>query len=104
MNLRSAAVTVCGMLLAAAAVLWLFERQISAAWFRLGVQPEITAHLEKRGVRLQTIEDVFWMWQVIDRERVARKLGIAAAELDAEDFFDRIFPADTSLSWISDRF
>lgn len=47
MNLRSAAVTVCGMLLAAAAVLWLFERQISAAWFRLGVQPEITATLER---------------------------------------------------------
>ncbi|MEA2600284.1 MAG: two-component system, NtrC family, nitrogen regulation sensor histidine kinase NtrY [Acidobacteriota bacterium] len=47
MNLRSAAVTVCGLLLAAAAVLWLFERQISAAWFRLGVQPEITATLER---------------------------------------------------------
>jgi signal transduction histidine kinase len=28
-------------------VLWLFERQISAAWFRLGVQPEITATLER---------------------------------------------------------
>lgn len=47
MNLRSAAATVCGMLLAAAAVLWLFERQISGAWFRLGLQPEITATLER---------------------------------------------------------
>ncbi len=45
MNLRSAAVTVCGMLLAAAAVLWLFEREISGPWFRLGVHPEITAAL-----------------------------------------------------------
>ena len=47
MNLRSAAVTVCGMLLAAAAVLWLFERQISGPWFRLGLQPEIIATLER---------------------------------------------------------
>jgi two-component system nitrogen regulation sensor histidine kinase NtrY len=47
MNLRSAAVTVGGMLLAAAAVLWLFERQISGPWFRLAVHPEITAALEQ---------------------------------------------------------
>ncbi len=46
MNLRSAAVTLCGMLLAAAAVLWLFDRQISGTWFRLGLQPEITTALE----------------------------------------------------------
>ena len=31
MNLRSAVVTLCGMLLAAAAVLWLFDREISGA-------------------------------------------------------------------------
>ena len=47
MNLRSAAVTVAGMLLAAGAVLWLFERQISGTWFRLGLQPEIVAALER---------------------------------------------------------
>ncbi|HYX22816.1 MAG TPA: histidine kinase dimerization/phospho-acceptor domain-containing protein, partial [Thermoanaerobaculia bacterium] len=47
MNLRAAAVTVCGMLLAVAAVLWLFEREISGPWFRLGLQPEITAALER---------------------------------------------------------
>jgi signal transduction histidine kinase len=47
MNLRSAAVTLCGMLLAAAAVLWLFDRQISGTWFRLGLQPEITSALER---------------------------------------------------------
>ena len=34
MNLRSAVVTLCGMLLAAAAVLWLFDREISGPWFR----------------------------------------------------------------------
>jgi signal transduction histidine kinase len=47
MNLRSAAVTVAGMLLAAAAVLWLFERQISGPWFRLGLHPEITETLKQ---------------------------------------------------------
>jgi len=47
MNLRSAAITLCGMLLAAAAVLWLFDRQISGTWFRLGLQPEITSTLEQ---------------------------------------------------------
>lgn len=46
MNLRSAAATLCGLLLAAAAVLWLFDRQISRPWFRLGVQPEIVTALE----------------------------------------------------------
>ncbi|HSN85513.1 MAG TPA: HAMP domain-containing sensor histidine kinase [Thermoanaerobaculia bacterium] len=47
MNFRFAAATVCGMLLAAAAVLWLFERQISGAWFRVGLQPEIAIALER---------------------------------------------------------
>jgi two-component system nitrogen regulation sensor histidine kinase NtrY len=46
MNVRSAVVTLCGLLLAAAAVLWLFDRQISGAWFRLGIQPEIVSALE----------------------------------------------------------
>jgi two-component system, NtrC family, nitrogen regulation sensor histidine kinase NtrY len=47
MNLRSAAVTLCGMLLATAAVLWIFDRQISGTWFRLGLQPEIVSTLER---------------------------------------------------------
>lgn len=47
MNFRFAAATVCGMLLAAGGVLWLFERQISGAWFRLGLQPEIATALER---------------------------------------------------------
>lgn len=47
MSWRSAAVTICGMLLAAAAALWLFERQISAAWFRLGLQPDLLSSLER---------------------------------------------------------
>ena len=46
MNLRSAAVTLCGMLLAAGMILWLFNRQISGTW-RLILQPEITSALER---------------------------------------------------------
>lgn len=47
MNVRSAAVTLCGMLLATAAVLWLFDRQISGTWFRLGLQPDVVSTLER---------------------------------------------------------
>ncbi|HYU34855.1 MAG TPA: ATP-binding protein [Thermoanaerobaculia bacterium] len=46
MTWRSAVLTLAGILVATAAALWLFERQISAAWFRLGLQPELLATLE----------------------------------------------------------
>jgi signal transduction histidine kinase len=45
MNVRSALVTLCGLLLASAAVLWVFDQQLSGVWFRLGVQPEIVSAL-----------------------------------------------------------
>ncbi len=47
MSWRSAAFTLGGLLLAAATVLWLFERQISAVWFGLGLRPEVLAVLER---------------------------------------------------------
>jgi two-component system nitrogen regulation sensor histidine kinase NtrY len=46
MNVRSAVITLCGLLFAAAAVLWLFDQQLSGIWFRLGVQPETVSALE----------------------------------------------------------
>ncbi|MEA2560045.1 MAG: two-component system, NtrC family, nitrogen regulation sensor histidine kinase NtrY [Acidobacteriota bacterium] len=46
MSWRSTAATLGGMVLAAAAVLFLFERQLSTAWFRLGLQPEVISALE----------------------------------------------------------
>lgn len=49
MRWRSAAAaitTLAGMVLAAAALLWMFERQLSSAWFRLGMQPEVITALE----------------------------------------------------------
>ena len=47
MSWRPAVLTFAGLLLATAAALWLFERQISAAWFRLGLQPELLTTLER---------------------------------------------------------
>ncbi|HVR98634.1 MAG TPA: ATP-binding protein [Thermoanaerobaculia bacterium] len=47
MTWRSAAVTLTGMLLAVAVLLGLFERRISAAWFRLGHHPEVVVALEQ---------------------------------------------------------
>ena len=46
MSWRSTAATLGGLVLAAAAVLFLFERQLSTAWFRLGLQPEVISALE----------------------------------------------------------
>ena len=43
---RSSAAVLVGMVLAAAAVLFLFERQLSSAWFRMGLQPEVISALE----------------------------------------------------------
>ncbi len=47
MSWRSATATLAGLLLAAAALLFLFERQLSSAWFRLGLQPGVAAALER---------------------------------------------------------
>ncbi len=47
MNVRSALVTLFGMLIAAALVLLLFDREISRPWFRLAVQPDTVAALER---------------------------------------------------------
>lgn len=46
MSWRSTAAVLGGIVLAAAAVLFLFERQLSSAWFRMGLQPEVISALE----------------------------------------------------------
>ncbi len=71
---------------------------------QLATSPAIAAKLQARGITLRTVEDSFWMWQVISPRQVAAKLGLHVAEVEAEDFFDRLFPPDASLYWISDRF
>ena len=46
MSWRSNAAILGGIVLATAAVLFLFERQLSSAWFRVGLQPEVITALE----------------------------------------------------------
>lgn len=46
MSWRSTVAVLGGIFLAAAAVLYLFERQLSSAWFRMGLQPEVISALE----------------------------------------------------------
>jgi signal transduction histidine kinase len=47
MSRRGFLAALAAVLLAGAAVLWLFERQLSGAWLRLGLHPEILARLER---------------------------------------------------------
>jgi two-component system nitrogen regulation sensor histidine kinase NtrY len=44
---RSLAISLLAVLLAAGVTLWLFERQLSAVWLRLGVHPEVLGVLER---------------------------------------------------------
>jgi predicted N-acetyltransferase YhbS len=71
---------------------------------QLTTAPPVRQQLESRGLSLRTIEDVFWMWQVISPARVAAKLGISEAELAADDIFFRLLPPERSVYWAADRF
>ncbi len=71
---------------------------------QLATSPDVAAKLQGRGVSLRTVEDSFWMWQVISARQVATKLGLHVKEVEADDFFYRLFPPDASVYWISDRF
>jgi len=70
----------------------------------LGIDPEVLELLSRSGMVSRTVEDVFWMWRVIDPTRVACKLGLSENEVRAEKFFDRLLPPTDSVYWISDRF
>jgi two-component system, NtrC family, nitrogen regulation sensor histidine kinase NtrY len=81
MNFRSAAVTLCGMLLAAAAILWLFNRQISGTW-RLGLQPEIKSALEqsltdqKALARLDSRREAEYRSRFAENQKLLQRLHI----------------------------
>ncbi len=79
-------------------------RELPGSITHLGISPGIEAQLTDRGLAVRTVEDVFWMWQIISPERVAAKLGVSAAELDAEDIFFRLLPPGRSVYWTADRF
>jgi len=71
---------------------------------QLGTAPAVQEPLRARGLTLRTVEDVFWMWRVISPARLAAKLGISVADVEAEDLFARLLPPDASRFWIADRF
>jgi predicted N-acetyltransferase YhbS len=71
---------------------------------QLTIAPAVRQQLEAKGLSLRTIDDAFWMWQVISPPRVARKLGVSEAELAADDVFFRLFPPERSVYWAADRF
>jgi len=71
---------------------------------QLAVAPDVQQRLHARGLSLRNVEDVFWMWQIISPPRLAAKLGMREADLDAEDIFFRLLPPERSVYWIADRF
>jgi len=79
-------------------------RELPGTVTQLAIVPTVRQQLQERGLGLRTIEDVFWMWQVISPARVARKLAISEAGLEADDVFFRLFPPERSVYWAADRF
>lgn len=71
---------------------------------QLSHEPEIRQRLESRQIGANRVEDYFWMWRVLAPERVAARLGLTLAEVEAEDFFERLLPPETSVYWLADRF
>ncbi len=71
---------------------------------QLAIAPGVQAQLRARGLNLHHVEDVFWMWRIISPQRLAAKLGLSAADLEADDLFFRLLPPDQSVYWIADRF
>ncbi len=71
---------------------------------QLGVAPAVVARLEAAGHRCERVEDVFWMWLVLDAEALSARLGLTPQEIEAPSFFARILPPGGSVYWIADRF
>ncbi len=86
---------------------WMHGRQartLPGTIAQLAIAPEVRQQLEDKGLSVRTVEDVFWMWQIISPARVAAKLGISEADLSAEDIFFRLLPPERSVYWTADRF
>jgi len=71
---------------------------------QLATAPTVQQHLRARGLTLQHVEDVFWMWRMISAERLATKLGVTPDTFATGDVFHRLFPPERSVFWIADRF
>jgi predicted N-acetyltransferase YhbS len=79
-------------------------RKLPGTVTQLAIAPGVRRQLQDKGLSLRTVEDVFWMWQVISPERLAAKLGLSEAELAADDLFFRLLPPERSVYWTADRF
>ncbi|MCK6554052.1 GNAT family N-acetyltransferase [Candidatus Binatia bacterium] len=64
----------------------------------------VLANLRARGLAMRTIDDVFWLWRVIDVERVAAAGRIGPEQVLADDAMFHLLPPERSVYWIADRF
>lgn len=64
----------------------------------------VLTELRRRGMELSTVEDVFWLWRIIDPGRVALAAGLPEEAVHADDALFTVLPPDRSVYWISDRF
>lgn len=71
---------------------------------QLAMAPAVQRLLRECGLSLRTIEDVFWMWQIISSQRLAAKLGAREPELAGDNVFFELFPPAQSVYWLADRF
>lgn len=71
---------------------------------QLSVAPEVRRVLGQSGLKLRTVEDVFWMWRIVSAERLAEKLGMERSALDREDLLFELLPPGESVYWLADRF
>jgi predicted N-acetyltransferase YhbS len=71
---------------------------------QLAMAPAVQAQLRERGLTMRAVDDVFWMWRIISRPRLAAKLGLSDADLKRDDIFLHLLPPERSVYWIADRF
>ncbi|MCX8072278.1 MAG: GNAT family N-acetyltransferase [Candidatus Binatia bacterium] len=71
---------------------------------QLAHDPALLQQLEQHGLVGSRIDDVFWMWRVVSPEQFAAKLGVTTAALQRMELWQELFPPESTVYWISDRF
>jgi GNAT superfamily N-acetyltransferase len=70
---------------------------------QLAPDAALAACLAARGLATTAVADPSWMWRIVDRARLAARLGVAPATLTPAVFAE-LFPAGGSRYWLADRF
>ena len=70
---------------------------------QLAPDTRLATVLAARGLVATPIMDPTWMWRIVDAQRLADRLGVAAAALSPAVFSERL-PPGASRYWIADRF